>query len=541
MSESAAAAPAAPEVAKENKMPSSIWFIVSNEFAERFCFYGINSILVAYMVSHMKFPDGKALAWGALFKSAAYFFPVLGAVISDVFWGKFRTIFVFSILYATGCVCLALFGSSEFALVASLGLVALGTGGIKPCVSTNVGDQFSAKNAHLIERAFSLFYMAINAGSSISIFMCPWLLDHPNWGPKWAFGMPAIMMVLATIVFVAGKAKYVMVPPAGKAWLKEVFSPDGLKLIAKLGVLYVFVALFWSLWDQSNGGALVLQAKSPLMDKSIFGIFTFKPAQVQVVNGLFILLLAPVFSYGIYPAVNKFVKVTPLRKIGAGLVVIGISFIVVGWIEDEIMAGRTVSVWWQLLAYLILTASELLVSVTALEFSYKQAPLRIKSFIMALFLLSTTLGNLVVAAVNLVSVKPVKVEKIETGAQTWVTLEGAADFVPGQKIDFTDKAGIMTVSLDDKGQPEEKALEGTYLVAEVETSRVRIMTVERQDLSTKGGFSGLDSVSTYSLVGSAYYWFFIAIIWIAALVFAVYAKFYKEQDFVRTDEGAAAA
>ncbi|MGV3623360.1 MAG: MFS transporter [Archangium sp.] len=526
---------------KTDKMPSSIWFIVSNEFAERFCFYGINSILVSFMVSHMKFPDGKALAWGALFKSAAYGFPMVGAIISDVFWGKFRTIFVFSIFYATGCVCLALFGSSEFALVASLGLVALGTGGIKPCVSTNVGDQFDAKNSHLIERAFSLFYMAINAGSSISIFLCPALLDDPNWGPRWAFGAPAIMMVLATVVFVAGRSRYVMVPPAGKAWLKEVFSADGLKLIAKLAVLYVFVAIFWALWDQGNGGALVLQAQSPLMDKSIFGLITLKAAQVQVVNGLFILILAPVFSFGIYPLVGKFVKVTPLRKIGAGLVVMGSSFLIVGWLEDQLMAGNKVSVWWQLLAYFVLTAAELLVSVTALEFSYKQAPLRIKSFIMALFLLSTTLGNLVVAAVNFASVKPMTTQAIDTGAQTWLTVADGTQFVPGQKIDFNGKTGLKQLVKNKKGELEPTDVEGTFLVAEVQGNRLRVMTAAREDVVSQGEMKAADGVSTYSLVGSTYYYFFIAIIWVAAVIFAIYAKFYKEQDFVRTDDGAAAA
>lgn len=520
---------------RDNKMPSSIWFIVSNEFAERFCFYGINSILVAFMVGSLEFTDAKAVSYQALFKSAAYFFPVLGAVVSDVFWGKFRTIFVFSIFYATGCVLLALFGSSEFALVASLGLVALGTGGIKPCVSTNVGDQFTAKNQHLIERAFSMFYMAINAGSSISIYLCPELLKSPEWGPRWAFGAPAIMMVAATMVFIAGRARYAKVPPAGQAWVKEVLSPDGIKLILSLLGIYLFVALFWMLWDQSNGGAWVLQAQSPLMDKRIIGNFTLLGPQVQVVNGLFILALAPVLSYGVYPFINKFVKVTPLRKIGTGLFVVGVSFVVIALIEQRMMKGETVSVWWQFLAYAILTVGELLVSVTALEFSYKQAPLRIKSFIMSLFLLSTSVGNLLVAAVNFVMVKPVHVSAVQTGDDTWVTLDEASAFTVGQKLDFTGETGV----LNEKNKP----LSGTFLVDQIDGSRVHLITAERTPVKTAGALDikkndqGEESgtISTYSLVGAAYYYFFVGVIWVATLIFAVYASFYKERTFVRTE------
>ncbi len=172
------------EAVKDDKMPSGIPFIVTNEFAERFCFYGINSILTLYFVQYMHFTDAKAASWQSLFKMGAYFFPMLGAVISDVFWGKFKTIFVFSLVYAAGCLSLALLGNTESALIGSLLLVAIGTGGIKPCVSTNVGDQFTAKNQHLIERAFSWFYLAINLGSSISIWKCPEMLNDPNYGPK---------------------------------------------------------------------------------------------------------------------------------------------------------------------------------------------------------------------------------------------------------------------------------------------------------------------------------------------------------------------
>lgn len=529
------AVPAPAAEVRDDKMPPGIKFIVSNEFAERFCFYGINSILTVYLVSQMHFTDAKAASWQSTFKAGAYFFPMLGAIISDVFWGKFKTITIFSMVYASGCVALALFGSSEIALAASLFFVAVGTGGIKPCVSTNVGDQFTAKNQHLIERAFSLFYLAINAGSSISIFLCPVLLKDPNWGPRWAFGMPAIMMVAATTVFILGRHKYSHVPPAGKAWAKEVFSPEGGKLVLSLIGIYFFVACFWMLWDQSNGNTWTLQAQSSLMDKNLgFGI-TLLPAQLQVVNGLFILALAPLFSYFVYPFVGRFTKVTPLRKIGAGLFTVAASFVLVAWIEKRIQGGETVSAWWQILAYMILTASEVLVSITALEFSYKQAPLRMKSFIMGLFLLSTTVGNLGIAAVNNAMVKPVPTQEIVVGDETWVKLAQAPEFELGQKLDVTGESGLTIVKADGKTEP----LSGTFLIAEIDQAgqRVRLIdAIDRKPLKTQGTYNPKAEVSTYRLVGPTYFLFFVGVMCLAAIVFVVYASLYKERTFVREGE-----
>lgn len=534
-------AAAAPADARDNKMPAGIPFIISNEFAERFCFYGINSILTVYLVSSLHFTDAKAASWQSLFKSGAYFFPMIGAVISDVFWGKFRTIVVFSSVYAFGCVMLALFGNTELLLAASLFFVALGTGGIKPCVSTNVGDQFTAKNAHLIERAFSLFYLAINAGSSISIWFCPVLLNDPAWGPRWAFGLPAGMMVLATFVFILGRARYAHVPPAGKAWLEEVRSANGIKLIVSLLGIYFFVACFWMLWDQANGNTWTIQAQSSLMDKNLGFGFTVLPAQLQVVNGLFILALAPIFSFGIYPFLGRFFKITPLRKIGFGLFTVASSFLIVAWIESRIQEGHVVSAWWQILAYVVLTAAEVLVSITALEFSYKQAPLRMKSFIMGLFLLSTSLGNLMIAAVNKAMVKEVHASAIATGNETWVTLTEASQFVTGQKIDFAGETGI-TLPPGADGKP--RSLEGTYLVAEVDTagSRLRLMdAVDRKPIISNGAFNAKAQVSTYYLVGPVYFLFFIGVMCLLGVVFIFYAMAYKEQDFVRTEETAGPA
>jgi POT family proton-dependent oligopeptide transporter len=533
---------------RDDRMPSGIPFIISNEFAERFCFYGINSILTVYLASNLHFTQAKAATWQSMFKMGAYFFPMIGAVISDVFWGKFRTIMVFSMCYAAGCVAMALAGHTPAAIAGSLFFVALGTGGIKPCVSTNVGDQFSAKNEHLIERAFSWFYLAINAGSSISIFLCPILLKGPlkvgfhgfvlfttGWGPAWAFGMPAAMMVLATLVFFLGRSRYAHVPPAGRAWLDEITSKEGLALLGRVVIIYFFVACFWMLWDQSNGNTWTLQAQSILMNKNLgFGI-TLLPAQLQVVNGLYILALVPVFTYGIYPLWGRFFTVTPLRKIGIGLFTAAASFVIVAMIEKRIQNGQPVSAWWQIFAYVIMTASEVLVSITALEFSYKQAPLRLKSFIMGLFLLSTSLGNLAIAGVNNAMVKPLHASAIETGSETWVKLDGADKMVTGQKLDITNdgEGGVQITEASGKT----RKLEGTFLVSVIDAagSRVKLMdAAERTAIRSTGSISTDTKVSTYWLVGPMYFYFFVAVMCVMGVVYIFFAMAYKEQTFVRS-------
>ncbi|MDP9142012.1 MAG: POT family MFS transporter [Pseudomonadota bacterium] len=516
-----------------NRMPAGIPFIVVNEFAERFCYYGINAILTVYMVNFLQFGEAQATTWQSLFKSGAYMFPLLGAIVSDVFLGKFKTIMIFSMSYVLGCTLLAL-SATPTAMAVGLFFIAVGTGGIKPCVSTNVGDQFTASNQHLIERAFSWFYISINAGSLISISLCPWLL--PNYGPKVAFGLPAVMMAVAVLVFWAGRKRFAVVPPAGKAWLRDVFSAEGLGIIARLLLIYLFVAFFWSLWEQSNGQTWVLQAKSDLMDKDLGFGFTILPAQIQVVNALFILIQVPIFTYGVYPLLNRFFAVTPLRKMSIGMFLVAFSFVLVAWIESRIQSGVVTSVWWQILAYFILTAAEVLVSITALEFSYKQAPLKMKSFIMALFLLSTSVGNLFTAAVNGFMVEPVEAVAAETGEQTWVQLTDAGRFVPGQKIDFGGKTGVTVLRPDGSIQP----LLGTYLVGEIDVGagRVRLMdATTRQPLISQGEFSAeASTVSTYALVGPMYFLFFAGVMGIAALIFVIVAVLYRERTFVRENE-----
>ncbi len=402
------------------ELPRGIPYIIGNEAAERFSFYGMRAILVVFMTQYLMSGSGyqatmgedEAKGWFHLFVSAVFFTPLLGALLSDILLGKYRTIILLSLVYCAGHLALAL-DDTRFGLTLGLGLIALGAGGIKPCVSAHVGDQFGLSNRHLLPRAFGWFYFSINLGALASTLATPWLLQH--YGSGLAFGVPGLLMLIATLVFWAGRNRFVHIPPAGKGFLRESLSGSGLRTLGKLVVVYLFVAVFWSLFDQT-GSAWVLQAQH--MDRHILGVEVL-PAQLQAANPLFVMLLIPVFSYLVYPAVGRFMELTALRKMAAGLFLTAAAFAIPTWLQTQIDAGGSPSIAWQLLAYLVLTSAEVMVSITCLEFSYTQAPRTMKAFIMAFFMLSISLGNLLTSAVNFMIQNPDGTSKLAGAGYFW--------------------------------------------------------------------------------------------------------------------------
>jgi POT family proton-dependent oligopeptide transporter len=401
-------------------MPPGIPYIVGNEAAERFSFYGMRGILVVFMTHYLMnrlgqpdhMSDAQAREWFHLFVASAYFFPLLGAIIADAFFGKYLTVISLSLVYCLGHLTLAI-NDTRFGLMLGLILIAVGSGGIKPCVSAIVGDQFGASNQHLLSKVFSWFYFSINLGAAAAMYFIPLLLQ--SYGPHVAFGTPGVLMLIATIIFWLGRKKFVHIPPAGTKFVREVFSRDGLKSIGSLLVIFLFIAVFWSLYDQSSS-AWVEQAEH--MNLRLFW-HTWLPAQIQVANPILILIYIPLFTYVFYPIINKFFPLTPLRKISIGFFLAALSFVVPAYVETQISAGFKPTIAWQLLAYSLLIASEIFVSITGLEFSYTQAPTKMKSMIMSFFLLSVSAGNFFTYAVNLFIQNPDGSSKL-TGANYYL-------------------------------------------------------------------------------------------------------------------------
>jgi len=355
--------------------PKSIGFIVGNEFCERFSFYGMKAILSIYFKSKLHYSEDSATTIYHAFTMLCYFTPIFGAMLADQFFGKFRTVFWLSLIYVAGHALKTLatiptlgLPPAEFSIF-GLALIALGTGGIKPCVSAFGGDQFKLpEQERQLQTFFSVFYFAINAGSLISTALTPILREDVHcFGEETcyslAFGVPAILMGVATVFFVIGKPFYVMKKPEGSITTKVIGSIshatvkkftssekkehfmdyaegkydktliEDVKTLLRVLVIFIPIPAFWALFDQT-GSRWTFQAQRL---NGMIGSTIIKPDQMQIVNPLLILALIPLFDQLIYPMFAKinFLK-KPLQRIAVGGILTAFSFFVSGFLELKI-------------------------------------------------------------------------------------------------------------------------------------------------------------------------------------------------------------
>ncbi|MBI2815247.1 MAG: MFS transporter [Opitutae bacterium] len=457
---SAAADPAA-------RIPRQIPFIIGNEGCERFSFYGMRNILTVFLVSSLlaHLPEGdRAGAAKDVFHTfviGVYFFPLLGGWLADRFFGKYHTIFWLSLVYCAGQACLALFVDSRPGFYTGLALIALGSGGIKPCVSSFVGDQFDQTNKHRAKVVFDAFYWIINFGSFFASLLMPVFLKQ--LGPAVAFGIPGALMFVSTVILWAGRKQYVLVPPAPPdphSFLRvcrtalmsgapgQVLAGAGvlvavaafallpgfgnfvkaacLALVALIafgglgvqrqlagargahpdeavegvrGVLRVLVlfALVTPFWSLFDQKASTWVLQADAMTKPAW----FQSSQMQALNPALVMLLIPFNNLVLFPALKRAgYEMTALRRMTLGIAFSGAAWVVVGLMQVVLDGGHAFSITWQVLPYALLTLGEVLVSATGLEFAYSQAPQAMKGALMSFWLLAVTVGNLWVLVVN---------------------------------------------------------------------------------------------------------------------------------------------
>lgn len=406
-----------------DRMPAQIRYIVGNEACERLTYYGILSVLTLYLKNALGMDKAEATEVAHVFKMGVYFLPLVGGWLADRWLGRYRTILSLSLLYCLGPLLLGIVGDSRAGLYVGLALIAVGSGGIKPCVSAFVGDQFGPEQRHLLPKAYGLFYWAINLGAFLAFALIPVVRDRAGYG--WAFAVPAGFMLLSTAVFWAGRRHYVHAPVARDAaqagflavlWtavagLRRRASGEGfwgpararhsveavaaVQSVLRILVLYAAVPVFWALFDQINT-TWVLQGEK----MRPFGVLGYRvdAERIQSVSALLVLIWIPVLTVWVYPWAERLgLRPTPLRRMGTGMFLGALAFVGCGWIQHRMDGGETLSLAWQLLPYIVLEAGEVMVSATGLEFAFAQAPPTMKSTVMSFWLLTISTGNLLVA------------------------------------------------------------------------------------------------------------------------------------------------
>lgn len=505
--------------------PRGVPYIIGNEGCERFSFYGMKAILYVYLTYLLQeagmvqsLAEKQATSVVHTFVAGVYALPLVGAIIADRLLGKYNTIIWLSLVYCAGHACLAAFEGDFNGFALGLILISVGSGGIKPCVSAHVGDQFGRGNWHRLKAVYGAFYFIINFGSMFSTLLIPWVKETLGWSV--AFAIPGVLMAIATVFFWMGRNVFVHVPasPGGKlglidacvgvllflavafpmfgasvspayaglglgleaaisaaliiaglllfSWRQKLERDDGFLAVmihslhstlrrvlggpmeaptgdssnqasdtdraslhpqdarlldhwlwgpaarhfgpeaasgpvAVLRICSVFamVSVFWALFDQ-YASSWVEQARAMDRTFSILGWeFSILPSQVSAINPLLVMLLVPSMARWGYPMLEQILKIemTPLTRMTIGMFVAAASFVVVALLQHRLDDGHSVHVAWQFLAFLIITVAEVMVSVTGLEFAYTQAPKRMKSLIMGLWLFTVALGNKLVA------------------------------------------------------------------------------------------------------------------------------------------------
>ncbi|MFI3244425.1 MAG: MFS transporter [Akkermansia sp.] len=504
-------------------LPSQSKFIIGNEACERFSFYGMRSILMLYMLNELRLSEDLGVGISHLFIACIYILPIFGAWLADQLLGRYKCILYISLFYCLGHGTLALtdLASSiemqRILFFAGLTLIAVGAGGIKPCVSAFVGDQMKGQSKEAMTRMYAAFYWSINLGSFFAMILIP--VIRYNWGYSWAFGIPGIFMAIATLVFYLGRRQYLHTEPAqpqfapallcrmrhgittaserfgrdtmskSAATLKGIFkaailipvlaglaygcyaagsaiatslggSDNAVKITALLALLIYLVTLllialklasksvnkgffsiagcmlfdknkfatdyqevdkkearnmirvlivflmiipFWSLFEQTMSSWVIQGEKMTAITPDLSFLpwhfeFRLGAEEMQSFNPLLVMLLIPSMTLFFYPYIGKWS--TPLRRMGLGIVLAGISYMSVAYLQRVLDGGTELSILWQGIPYILLTVSEILVSTTGLEYAYVAAGKRLKSTVISFWYLASTAGNLLIVVLS---------------------------------------------------------------------------------------------------------------------------------------------
>ncbi|KAI9297173.1 PTR2-domain-containing protein [Neoconidiobolus thromboides FSU 785] len=372
---------------KPNSFPKAVPFVTINEFGERFCYNGIKPLVFLFLARVAGLKKESAKTQFHVWVSLTNLFPLIGAALSDSYFGKYNTIVVMSIIYLVGTSLLSVFSINDllwdytqsednfplWTILFSLYLIGIGTGGIKPCIASHGGDQFPPSHYHLLSRFFLFFFWAANIGSMFAGILSPIIKDNITcFGTKCyfaSFGLCAIVLAISLTFFIFGSPFYRVIPPpkeflpwkaiktaisARKLWSKapanekELYGhwlnfaddlvgahfTEEIRLLGKVIVMFVPFIFFFILFDQYNSE---WQHQIEFMDRRIGTNLTFSTELSNYFNTILIMFLIPLFNYIIYPYLRKKnISFKLLDRMGLGYLLVLIAFIISNILQYQV-------------------------------------------------------------------------------------------------------------------------------------------------------------------------------------------------------------
>jgi POT family proton-dependent oligopeptide transporter len=435
--------------------PRGLATLFFTEFWERFSYYGMRALLILYMTAAVAqgglgFDAARAGAIYGLYTAFVYLLALPGGWIADRLLGQRRSVLIGGIIIAAGHFCLAFHGLNTFFL--GLVLIVVGTGFLKPNVSTMVGELYPEGGARR-DAGFSIFYMGINLGAFVAPLVCGYLGQRVDWHAGFAAagvgmvlgviqyslggrhlgtagllpnaggdpsanknvkialgGFAALLVLIVALVWsgsipisVGRLANYSGVAIVTLALLYLIFQlvaggldPVEKKRMIVIFVLFIFSALFWSGFEQA-GSSLNLFADRNT-DRVVLGR-DIPASTLQAINPLLIISLAPVFAWLWISLARRGKEPSSPAKFTFGLILLGLGFAVMSWASVLSANGTLVSPMWLILTYLLHTGGELCLSPVGLSTVTKLAPHRKVGQMMGVWFMSISLGNLIAGLV----------------------------------------------------------------------------------------------------------------------------------------------
>ena len=433
--------------------PRGLYLLFATEMWERFSYYGMRAVLVLFLTDAMLMDKAFASKFYGGYTSLVYLTPLIGAYISDRYWGNRRSILTGGLLMALGQFVLFASASnyggvkdhalSHWLLYLGLGTMIVGNGFFKPNISSMVGTLYRPDDKRK-DAAYTIFYLGINLGSLIGNTITSTVGDtgHPS-DFRWAFLACGIAMMLGTIIFNWGKDKYLHTPqgepvgntPANSPAVKGLYALLPVLLVLVLGTLYLdsakfsviapllglavvgiglmifldksltktdlqgvlvifvvsfFVVFFWAAFEQAPA-SLTFFAKDN-MDRTLFG-HELPPSLFQNLNAFFVVTGAPIMAL-VWTALGKRGAEPPSPvKMALGLALLALGYLVMCFGVKGLQPGVKVSMFYLVMLYFFHSYGELCLSPIGLSLVNKLAPVKFASLLMGVWFLANAGAN----------------------------------------------------------------------------------------------------------------------------------------------------